>query len=148
MAWQFPFALPGSSRQLIISSPPPPRLLQLPEVSHVGSLVLDFATLADVYLGTVDTWNHSAIRQLNPSIAHLLPDINITVVLCDRSSIILNMLTQVLRDASPEFRARVRSYHVDMLRVCLTSPNRSEWTPARRCSQSSARAEPSSPPTL
>jgi ABC-type phosphate transport system substrate-binding protein len=44
-----------------------------------GTLVLNLTTLADIYLGTIDNWNHSAIRELNLDLAGLLPNAPILV---------------------------------------------------------------------
>ena len=43
-----------------------------------GELVLDGATLADIYLGKIRKWDHAQIKKLNPSLT--LPSTNIAVV--------------------------------------------------------------------
>jgi hypothetical protein len=85
--------------------------VQLPEVLNRGSLLLNLATLADIYLGTVDTWDHAAIRDLNPELASLLPNKNITVVLSTSTPSVTSILIQTLSSASLAFRdAMVRTH--------------------------------------
>jgi ABC-type phosphate transport system substrate-binding protein len=80
---------------------------QVPELRTKSSLVLNFTTLAGIYLGTVDRWDHAAIRELNPTLAHLLSGRNITVIVTDQSPKTVRMLTQALSDASPTFNQQV-----------------------------------------
>lgn len=68
-----------------------------------GVLVLNLTTLADILLGTVDTWNHAAIRELNPMLASLLPSAPITVTLPGQDQVVMCILTKSLWAASALF---------------------------------------------
>jgi phosphate transport system substrate-binding protein len=72
-----------------------------------GELVLDGATLADIYLGKITRWNDAAIAKLNPGVS--LPDSAITVVhRSDGSGTTFNF-TDYLAKVSPEWKARIGS---------------------------------------
>jgi hypothetical protein len=77
--------------------------VQIPGLVGKGALVLNLTTLADILLGTVDTWNHAAIRELNPTLASLLPSAPITVALPGQTPLILQVLIKSLRAASALF---------------------------------------------
>jgi ABC-type phosphate transport system substrate-binding protein len=80
-----------------------PELLTAPQ-----PLVLNLTTLADIYLGTVDRWDHAAIRELNPTLAYLLPAQNITVVLSTYDApAITRIMAETLRNVSQTFRELV-----------------------------------------
>jgi ABC-type phosphate transport system substrate-binding protein len=97
--------------------------VQLPEVLNRGSLLLNLATLADIYLGTVDTWDHAAIRDLNPELASLLPNKNITVVLSTSMPSVTSILIQTLSSASQAFRdSMVRTHGERVHRVGELTP--------------------------
>lgn len=72
-----------------------------------ATISLNYTVLADIYLGTVDRWNHPAILELNPELASILPATNITVVVSYDTPHIIDMLTQLLSQASPIFNATV-----------------------------------------
>jgi ABC-type phosphate transport system substrate-binding protein len=82
---------------------------QVPELVGKGTLVLDLPTVADVMLGTVDNWNHSAIRTLNPTLAHLLPNQPIKVVTPLGAPTVMQLMSEALSGASAEFNELVRS---------------------------------------
>ena len=70
-----------------------------------GALRLDGATLADIFLGRIGTWNDPAIAALNPGLA--LPDQKITVVhRSDGSGTTFNFVNY-LSKVSPQWRQQV-----------------------------------------
>ena len=70
-----------------------------------GKLVLDGATLANIFLGKITHWNDPAIGRLNPGLK--LPDAKITVVhRSDGSGTTFNF-TDYLSKVSPEWKAKV-----------------------------------------
>jgi hypothetical protein len=75
----------------------------LPELVGHGTLVFNLTTLANIMLGHVDNWNHSAIRELNPTLVDYLPNQPITVVTPIGAPTIMLVFTQALSQASPEF---------------------------------------------
>jgi ABC-type phosphate transport system substrate-binding protein len=85
---------------------------QVPELVGKGTLVLDLSIVADVMLGTVDNWNHSAIRTLNPTLAHLLPNQPIMVVTPLGSSIAMQLMTESLSGSNAQFNQLVRAVPV------------------------------------
>lgn len=70
--------------------------------------MLDLATVADIMLGTVDNWNHTAIRALNPSLKEHLPNASITVVTPTDDPSTMELFTQALSGASALFNSTVR----------------------------------------
>jgi hypothetical protein len=82
---------------------------QVPELVGKGKLVFDLPTVADVMLGTVDNWNHSAIRALNPTLAHLLPNQPILVVTPLGAPTVMQLMSEALSGASASFNQLVRS---------------------------------------
>jgi hypothetical protein len=82
---------------------------QIPELVGKGTLLLDLSIVADVMLGTVDNWNHSAIRALNPTLAHLLPNQSIMVITPLGSPIAMRMMTEALSGSSAAFKQLVRA---------------------------------------
>jgi hypothetical protein len=76
---------------------------QVPELLNQGTLLLNLTTLADIMLGKVDTWDHPAIRQLNPTLVALLPHQNVTVVLSTSMSSVTSILVQTLGNISKPF---------------------------------------------
>ena len=72
---------------------------------QTNQLTLDGATLADIYLGKIRTWNHAAIQKLNPSIK--LPSANITVVRRSDGSGTTFNFTNYLSKVSDEWRSKV-----------------------------------------
>jgi ABC-type phosphate transport system substrate-binding protein len=77
-----------------------------------SALVLNLPTLADIMLGTVDNWNHSAIRELNPSLAAFLPNQSIIVVTPTGDADVMLLFTQALSGASTAFHDTVRNYYI------------------------------------
>ena len=70
-----------------------------------GELVFDGATLADIYLGKIKTWDDAAIKKLNPNVK--LPSAAITVVeRSDGSGTTFNF-TNYLSKVSDEWKAKV-----------------------------------------
>jgi phosphate transport system substrate-binding protein len=70
-----------------------------------GQLKLDGATLAQIFLGAVKTWNDPAIAALNPGVK--LPDARITVVhRSDGSGTTFNF-TNYLSKVSPQWKGKV-----------------------------------------
>ncbi len=70
-----------------------------------GAMVLDGATLAQIYLGNIKKWNDPAIKALNPSLN--LPDATIAPVRrADGSGTSFNF-TNYLSKVSPEWKSKV-----------------------------------------
>ena len=78
-------------------------VVNLPGVAN-GTLRLSGAVLADIYLGSVTTWSHPALRALNPDLA--LPDAPIEVVHRSDGSGTTYNLAAYLAHASLEWRGR------------------------------------------
>jgi phosphate transport system substrate-binding protein len=70
-----------------------------------GALVLDGPTLANIYLGTITTWNDPAIAKLNPSL-HLPASKIFVVHRSDGSGTSFNF-TDYLSKVSPEWKSKV-----------------------------------------
>ena len=66
-----------------------------------GELVLDGPTLANIFLGTVKTWDDAAIKKLNPKLA--LPSTSITVVRRSDGSGTTAAFTESLQSFSKEW---------------------------------------------
>jgi phosphate transport system substrate-binding protein len=69
-----------------------------------GQLVLDGATLANIYLGTISNWNDPAIKKLNPSLN--LPNQAIVTVHRSDASGTVYIFTNFLTKVSPEWKQR------------------------------------------
>ena len=72
-----------------------------------GQLVLDGATLADIYLGKITDWDSAAIQQLNPGLT--LPHTKISVVYRSDGSGTTFNFTDYLSKMSPEWKQKVGS---------------------------------------
>ncbi len=70
-----------------------------------SGLKLDGATIADIYLGKIKTWNDPAIAKLNPGMK--LPGTSITVVHRSDSSGTTKGFTTFLEDYSPTWKSQV-----------------------------------------
>jgi phosphate transport system substrate-binding protein len=70
-----------------------------------GTLKLDGATLASIYLGKITKWNDPALAALNPDVK--LPDSNITVVHRSDGSGTTFIFTNYLAKVSPEWKSAV-----------------------------------------
>ena len=70
-----------------------------------GRIHLDGATLANIYLGKITTWNAPAIKRLNPSLN--LPNLKITPVYRSDSSGTTYNFTEYLSSVSGEFESKV-----------------------------------------
>jgi phosphate transport system substrate-binding protein len=70
-----------------------------------SGLKLDGATVADIYLGKIKTWNDPAIAKLNPGMK--LPSTSITVVHRSDSSGTTKGFTTFLEDYSPTWKSQV-----------------------------------------
>lgn len=89
--------------QVVISIVP---IVNIPGIGP-GELVIDGATLANIYLGKITKWNDPALKALNPRAA--LPDMAITTVhRADGSGTTFNF-TNYLSKMSPEWKSRVGS---------------------------------------
>ena len=75
----------------------------LPGVS--GRMHLNGATLANIYLGSITSWNDPAIKKLNPKLN--LPDTKITPVYRSDGSGTTYAYTNYLSEVSPAFKSRV-----------------------------------------
>jgi phosphate transport system substrate-binding protein len=72
-----------------------------------GDLVLDGATLADIYLGKITDWDNAAITKLNPNVK--LPHTKISVVYRSDGSGTTFNFTDYLSKMSPEWKEKVGS---------------------------------------
>jgi len=72
-----------------------------------GELVLDGATLADIYLGKIKTWDDAAIKKLNPTAK--LPAAPITVVRRSDGSGTTFVFTDYLSKSSAEWKGKAGS---------------------------------------
>ncbi|MDH7797446.1 MULTISPECIES: phosphate ABC transporter substrate-binding protein PstS [unclassified Beijerinckia] len=72
-----------------------------------GEIVLDGKTLANIYLGTVKTWDDAAIKQLNPKVN--LPSTAITVVRRSDGSGTTFNFTDYLAKASSDWQTKIGS---------------------------------------
>jgi phosphate transport system substrate-binding protein len=70
-----------------------------------SGLKLDGATIADIYLGKIKTWNDAAIKSLNPGMS--LPSTAITVVHRSDSSGTTKGFTTFLADSSSTWKSQV-----------------------------------------
>ena len=70
-----------------------------------GRLHLNGATLANIYLGSITSWNDPAIKKLNPKLT--LPDTKITPVYRSDSSGTTFAYTAYLSAVSPQFKGKV-----------------------------------------
>ncbi|MDB5572007.1 MAG: pstS [Hyphomicrobiales bacterium] len=70
-----------------------------------GEMVLDGPTVADIYLGKIKTWDHEAIKKLNPSVK--LPGAPISVVRRSDGSGTTFVWTNYLAEVSPEWKTKV-----------------------------------------
>lgn len=74
------------------------------------TLVLDFTTIAGIFLNNVTRWNDQRIKDLNSAdVAAALPDEEIIVVTHNVSSAYTQLFTQLLSQTVPEFAAQVGS---------------------------------------
>lgn len=72
-----------------------------------AGLVLDRATLAAIYSGTIKNWNDPAIAKLNPDLAGKLPDKTITAVHRSDGSGTTEMFTKALASFDPNWKTNV-----------------------------------------
>lgn len=70
-----------------------------------GELVLDGATLADIFLGKITKWDDAAIKKLNPSVN--LPSTGINVIRRSDGSGTTFNFTDYLSKVSPEWQSKV-----------------------------------------
>ncbi|ELR15343.1 uncharacterized protein ACA1_087190, partial [Acanthamoeba castellanii str. Neff] len=73
----------------------------LPELVGQGSLLLNLTVLADILLGTIDTWNDTAIQELNPELGDLLPADPIVILNYEDDA--LSVVFAALSTVSQEF---------------------------------------------
>ncbi|AGD92983.1 putative serine/threonine-protein kinase/receptor [Megavirus lba] len=77
-------------------------------ISANETIVLDYETIVDIYLGAITNWNHSRIRNLNTAyINNLLPDKPIIVVIQDIESDTNELFTTFLSGQSEKFNSQV-----------------------------------------
>ena len=81
----------------------------MPELVGKEKLLFNLSVVADIMLGIVDNWNHSAIRELNPTLAQYLPDQPIIVVTPTGAPTVMLLMTEALSQASESFRNIVRA---------------------------------------
>lgn len=79
--------------------------------------MLNLTTLAEIYLGTIANWNHSAIRSLNPDLASRLPDSPIVVVGSTDWHTSANLLAEALNRASYAFSVHI-NHSLPHLTMC------------------------------
>jgi phosphate transport system substrate-binding protein len=79
-------------------------MVNIPGVSS-ETLKLDVPTLASIYLGSIKTWNDSALRALNPEIT--LPSLPIIPVYRSEGSGTSYVLTTYLAKLSPQFKSTI-----------------------------------------
>jgi ABC-type phosphate transport system substrate-binding protein len=97
----------------------------LPGLLDQPALVLDFATVADIYMGRVASWNDSRIAALNPSIAHLLPDEPLIVLYVTTAQVLISLANTAISHEVPEYAAAVgNSSRSDIYPVVSLAPNR------------------------
>jgi phosphate transport system substrate-binding protein len=77
------------------------------DASKDPALVLDRATLAGIYLGTIKTWSDPAIVALNPGLKDRLPAKTITVVHRSDGSGTTEIFTNALAAFSPDWQEKV-----------------------------------------
>jgi hypothetical protein len=83
----------------------------IPELAGL-TLVLDFDTIARVYLNEITLWNDTRIKNLNsPEVAAALPSRPIIVITQSSATGLTNLFTTVLDAMVPDFAARVRAPH-------------------------------------
>ncbi len=75
------------------------------ENTNKTPLTLDRQTLVDIYNGKITTWNDPAIVALNPDLANLLPDAQITAVHRSDGSGTTEIFTKALTSFSPDWTA-------------------------------------------
>jgi ABC-type phosphate transport system substrate-binding protein len=76
------------------------------------TLVLDFETIAGIYLNNITTWSDTRIRDINsPAVASALPNETITVVIHEVQSAYTQLFTSMLSTMVPEFNETVRYPH-------------------------------------
>ena len=75
------------------------------ELKDQAALVIDGATLANIFLGKITNWNDAAIAALNPGVA--LPDKPIVVVHRSDGSGTTFIFTDFLSSVSPDWKATV-----------------------------------------
>jgi phosphate transport system substrate-binding protein len=81
----------------------------VPEVNNLP-LVLDFETVASIYMSEITMWNDPRIKAINsPEVADALPAQAIVVVTQSISSAITQLLTEMLSATVPRFSTSVRS---------------------------------------
>lgn len=86
------------------------------------TIILDYETIVDIYLGIITNWNHTAIRNLNtPYINSLLPNNSIIVVIQDIESDINELFTTFLSSQSEKFNNQVGP--TNLLKLSYTENN-------------------------
>jgi phosphate transport system substrate-binding protein len=79
----------------------------IPELEGL-ELVLDFDTIARIYLNEITTWNDSRIQDLNsPAVAAALPGKSIIVIIQSTAAGLTELFTTVLNATVPDFAEQV-----------------------------------------
>jgi phosphate transport system substrate-binding protein len=81
--------------------------LQVPGLPAGAELVFDINTLASIYTGAVDRWDHPAILNLNPELAGSLPNSSITVVCPNFTSEVTLIFTEAFSKVNSLFASTV-----------------------------------------
>jgi len=96
----------------------------LPELAGM-ELVLDFDTIAAIYLNNITMWDDDRIKALNsPQVAAALPSTPIIVVTQSLATVITTLFTRVLSAKVPAFAAQVPSRKMAFLCLFFLSPER------------------------
>jgi phosphate transport system substrate-binding protein len=74
---------------------------------EAGVMNLDGPTIADIFLGKINKWNHASIVKLNPSVK--LPDTNINVIRRSDGSGTTFIFTKYLSESSKEWADKIGS---------------------------------------
>lgn len=74
---------------------------------EAGVMNLDGTTIADIFLGKINKWNHASIVKLNPNVK--LPDTNINVIRRSDGSGTTFIFTKYLSESSKEWADKIGS---------------------------------------
>jgi ABC-type phosphate transport system substrate-binding protein len=100
------------------------------------TLVLDFETIASIYLNEITMWNDPRIQAINsPEVAAALPAQPITVITQSISSAITQLLTEMLSATVPRFAAAVRAF-VELMAYMARSPPMTDYGLHTSCGHS------------
>lgn len=84
----------------------------IPELAENQTLVLDFATMAGIYNGTIEYWDDEAIRNLNSAeVRAALPHQPIIVLIFTAPNAITTLVAAALNQGVPGFQVPVSLPH-------------------------------------